>query len=73
MSKENRTPMGYKNEEAILKGLAPVIRRWARKLHMSEEEVQSSVAYLWKDSEREADHAYRNWLSENEIGPFGGR
>jgi hypothetical protein len=68
-----RTSLGTENEEAILKELAPIIKKYAKKTKHSEEHVQSSVAYLWEDNKRDHEERFRDWMSANEIGIFGGR
>jgi len=69
----NLTGLGYKNEQAILDDLDPIIKKWAKKLDVEQEVLCESIAYLWADSRRSADRAVLGYLSENEIGIFGGR
>jgi hypothetical protein len=68
-----KTSLGEKNEKLIVAELEPIIKKFARKTGQSSEEVRSSVAYLWKDEREEAARSWDDYLSANEIGPYGGR
>jgi hypothetical protein len=69
----DKTSLGEENEKAILEELAPIIDKWAKKTKNDIDVIQRAVSYLWKDRQKEVDKSYRDWLSANEIGPFGGR
>lgn len=68
-----KTQLGEINEKAILNELDPIIKKWATKLRLEIEDLEGSVSYLWEDRRREEAQRHDDWLSANEIGPYGGR
>jgi len=69
----NKTHLGPELEKQVLAELEPVIAKFAKLARSTPESVKSSVAYLWADAERQARVDWDNYLSANEIGPYGGR
>lgn len=68
----NKTSLGS-NEKLILDEIAPIIKKWSKKLGVPTDQIERNVSYLWKDYQEELDKAHDDWLSANEIGPYGGR
>lgn len=69
----NRTSLGRENEDNILAELEPIIKKWAKKTDNEVRYIKSAVAFLWKDIQEDADKAWDDYMSANEIGPYGGR
>ncbi len=71
--KEGKTSLGYEREDEIRLLLEPIIRKYAKELNTEPRYIKSSISYLWEVESREEDERWQNYLSANEIGPYGGR
>lgn len=69
----NRTNLGVEKEEEILLSLDPIINKYAKECNQSPDYIKSAISYLWSEEKRESDEKWQDWLSANEIGPYGGR
>ena len=60
-------------EKELLDLLEPIIEKYAKELNTSSRYLKHTISYLWDKEAKEADERWENYLSANEIGPYGGR
>lgn len=68
-----RTRLCEKDELQFLAELDVIIKKWASKLDINVDVIKDSVSYLWEDNKRRMDQEHEDFLSTNDMGPYGGR
>jgi hypothetical protein len=68
-----KTSLGDEKQEELLSLLNPIIKEFCKKHNKEVRHVRSTISYIWEEEARKEDESWDNYLSKNEIGPYGGR
>lgn len=68
-----KTSLGDEKQEELLSLLNPIIKEFCKKYNQDIRHVKNTLAYLYKEEDREERQSWRDYLYNNEIGPHGGR